>query len=68
MPRALHTDAWTLMDCPKCKSAAGSECRTPKGKKAYPPHRERCDATVEKYGWEPYTIPARPPPFWLQKK
>ncbi len=38
------TDAVAAMNCPKCKQPAGSNCRTPKGRKAWPPHSERFGA------------------------
>ena len=41
------TDAVAAMNCPKCKQPAGQNCRTPKGRKAWPPHAERFNALVE---------------------
>jgi hypothetical protein len=35
------TDCQAAMHCPKCKAPAGEPCRTPKGRKAWPPHIER---------------------------
>jgi hypothetical protein len=38
---SIFTDATNLVDCPKCGSKAGYDCRTPSGRKASTPHGER---------------------------
>jgi hypothetical protein len=35
------TDTVAAMDCPKCESKHGKNCRTPKGRKTWPPHLAR---------------------------
>lgn len=43
----MFTDAVNQVACPKCGSPPTEKCRTPKGRKAWPPHMERC-AAVQK--------------------
>jgi hypothetical protein len=40
----IYTDSINLVACPKCGSQPGDYCRTPKGRKTYPPHGERTGA------------------------
>jgi hypothetical protein len=40
----LFTDAVNLTPCSKCGAKPESNCRTPKGRKAWPPHNERVAA------------------------
>lgn len=50
----MFTDAVAQVGCPKCGAVAGQSCCTPKGRKADPPHQERCKALTDKVGIEPY--------------
>lgn len=49
------TDAVRQMGCPKCKAEPGKDCRTPKGRKAWPPHGERTSALHAKFGTKAWT-------------
>ena len=49
------TDAVKQVDCPKCAVKAGAQCRTPKGRKAWPPHGERTKVLHEKFGTKAWT-------------
>jgi hypothetical protein len=35
------TDCVAAMNCPKCGARYGNDCRTPKGRKTWPPHQGR---------------------------
>ena len=50
----LFTDAMRFADCPKCEAKAGEPCKTPKGRKAYPPHGARQAVLTAKYGFGPW--------------
>lgn len=41
MPLFHFTEAVKQVACPRCKSAAGTTCVTPKGKRVDPPHAQR---------------------------
>jgi hypothetical protein len=43
----MFTDAVAAMDCPKCGAKFGLNCKTPKGRKAWPPHGERTARLAE---------------------
>lgn len=45
----MYTDAVNQVDCPKCKAVATQYCRTPKGRKAWPPHGERVQEVQKKF-------------------
>lgn len=46
----MFTDAVKHVDCARCKAEAGSECRSPSGRKTHPPHNERTTALTAKFG------------------
>lgn len=37
----VHADAVIQVGCSRCGSTSGFHCKTPSGKKAWPPHTER---------------------------
>lgn len=41
-----YTDAVLLNECPKCHARKEHHCRTPAGRKAWPPHDERLQGVV----------------------
>lgn len=46
----MFTDAVKHMDCERCGSKAGADCRQPSGRQARTPHNERTAALVAKFG------------------
>jgi hypothetical protein len=49
------TDAKNNMTCPKCDAQPGSDCQTPSGRRAWPPHIERTQALIDEYGFTPWS-------------
>ena len=56
MPLSIYHEAVGQVDCPWCNAKAGDHCQTPKGRKAYPPHNERCDAVVGLLGANAFKV------------
>lgn len=48
------SDAVSHADCPKCGSAKGYHCESPKGRKCWPPHTKRLEE-LNKTGYKPKT-------------
>ena len=48
MARPMFTTAVENHDCPKCQQTKGNDCRTPKGRKAWPPHNQRIGCLTQK--------------------
>jgi hypothetical protein len=59
MARWMFTDAKNMVACPKCGQPAGEDCRTPKGRKTWPPHKERTVELLKKVPKETYQSKAR---------
>jgi len=43
----LFTDTRDAVDCPRCGAKAGKDCTQPKGRKQWPPHKERIQVTMK---------------------
>jgi len=43
----LFTDTRDEVDCPRCGAKAGDDCIQPKGRKQWPPHRERLQVVMK---------------------
>lgn len=41
------TNTVAAMNCPKCYVRFGHDCRTPRGRRAWPPHGERFQALLQ---------------------
>jgi hypothetical protein len=48
--RFAFTQCVAETTCPKCQAGPGQNCRTPKGRKAWPPHGERGQAYHQSIG------------------
>ena len=47
MPNAMSTIASENYACPKCNANPGESCRQPKGRRQWPPHKERVKQLTE---------------------
>lgn len=55
---SMFSDAMLHVDCDKCGSKAGTDCRQPKGKVAWPPHGERIVAVQKMFPPETWQVKA----------